>query len=81
MFFVRVGVQAEKASRNRVECAWAKFNELAPFLKCKGPSMKVKGRFYSACVQRALVYGSSMWPMKVEDMKRLTRAERNRWLD
>ena len=25
---------------------------------------------------KGLVYGSSTWPMKVEDMKRLTRAER-----
>ena len=71
------GGGAEEASRNRVRCAWAKFNELAPFLKGKGPSMKVKGRWYSACVQRALIYGSSTWPMKVEDMKRLTRAERS----
>ena len=71
------GGGAEEASRNRVRCAWAKFNELAPFLKGKGPSLKVKGRWYSACVQRALIYGSSTWPMKVEDMKRLTRAERS----
>ena len=28
------GGGAEEASRNRVRCAWAKFNELALFLKC-----------------------------------------------
>ena len=39
--------------------------------------MKVKGRLYSACVQRAFIYGSCTWPMKVEDLKRLTRAERS----
>ena len=36
------GGGAEEASRNRVRCAWAKFNELTPFLNFKGPSMKVE---------------------------------------
>ena len=30
------GGGAEEASRNRIRCTWGKFNELPPFLKCKG---------------------------------------------
>ena len=55
---------------------WAKFKELASILTSRGTSLKVKGRVYRACVQRVLVYGSDIWPMKVEDMQSLERTER-----
>jgi hypothetical protein len=79
---IGAGGGAKEASRARVRCAWAKFRELAPILTSRGASLVVKGKVYKACVQRVLVYGSETWPMKVEDVQRLGRAERMmvRWM-
>ena len=38
----------------RVSSAWAKYRELAPILTNRGPSLKVKGKIYKACVQQVL---------------------------
>ena len=40
------------------------------------------GKVYKACVQRVLVYGSEVWPIKVEYMQRLERSEKMmvRWM-
>ena len=46
---------AEAALRNRVRCAWGKFHELAPILTRRGVSLKLKGKFYRACVQSVLL--------------------------
>ena len=48
----------------------------------RGASLKVKGKMYKACVRSVMVYGSETWPMKVEDMHRLERAENMivRWI-
>src|SRR6267154_1547090 len=46
-------------------------------LTARGASLRVKGKIYSACVQRVLVYGSETWVMKVDDMQRLRRTENN----
>ena len=46
---------AEEASRARVRCAWGKFRDLRWLLTARGASLKVKGKIYSACVQRVLV--------------------------
>src|SRR5260221_11254854 len=48
----------------------------------RGASLKLKGKIYTACVQRVMEYGSETWAMKVEDMRRLERAERMmvRWM-
>ena len=43
---------------------WGKFNELAPILTRRGISLKLKGKFYRACVQSVLVYGSETWATK-----------------
>jgi hypothetical protein len=72
---IGAGGGAEEASRARVRCAWAKFRELAPVLTSRGASLKVKGKVYKACVQRVLVYGSEMWPVKMKDMQHLVRTE------
>ena len=79
---IGAGGGAEEASRARVRCAWAKFKELAPILTCRGPSLKVKGKVYKACVQRVLVYGSETWPVKTDVMHSLERTERMmvRWM-
>ena len=76
------GGGAEAASRVRVRCAWGKFNDLAPILTMRGASLKMKGKIYRACVHRVLVYGSETWAVKVEDMRRLGRAENSmvRWM-
>jgi hypothetical protein len=67
---------AEDASRARVRCAWGKFNQLKQLLALRGPSLKIKGKIYRACVQSVMIYGSETWPMKVDDSKRLERTER-----
>ena len=36
----------------------------------------MKGNVYSACVQCVMTNGSETWPMRVEDMRRLERAEK-----
>jgi hypothetical protein len=76
------GGGSEEASRCRVRCAWGKFRELLPILADRGVSLRLKGKFYKACVQSVLVYGSETWPMKVEDRQRLVRTERAmvRWM-
>ena len=73
---------AEKASRARVRCAWAKFRELVPILTSRGASLKMKGKIYNACVRSVMIYGSETWAMRVEDMHRLERQDRImvRWM-
>src|SRR5260221_708833 len=60
----------------------ANFENFSPILTLRGASLKLKGKIYRACVQRVMVYGSETWAMKVEDMRRLERAERMmvRWM-
>ena len=36
----------------------------------------MKGKIYSSCVRSAMTYGSETWPMKIDDNKKLERAER-----
>ena len=59
-----------------------KFRELAPILASRGASLKVKGKVYSAYVQCVMTYGSETSPLRVEDMRRLERAEKTmiRWM-
>jgi len=65
-----------------VMCTWVKFHELTPILSRRGVSLKLKGKFYRACVQSVLLYGSETWATKVEDDNQLVRAERAmaRWM-
>jgi len=69
------GGGAKESSRARVRCAWGKFRVLKILLTARGASLRVKGKIHGACVQRVLLYGSETWPMKTEDMQRLTRTE------
>lgn len=73
---------ADEACRNRVRNAWMSFNKLRPILTTRGVSLRLKGKFYRMCVQRVMVYGSETWPMRVEELRRLERAERMmiRWM-
>ena len=72
------GGGAEEASRARVPCAWGKFRELAPIPNIKRCILK-GGRKRVQCV---MMYGSNTWPMRVEDIHRLERAEKMmiRWM-
>src|SRR5580698_2501122 len=72
----------EAAVRNRVGCALDKFHELTPILTRRDVSLKLKGKFYRACVQSVLLNDSETCAMKVEDDVRLRRAERAmaRWM-
>ena len=76
------GGGVEEASRMRVRCAWAKFKEHSQLLTKRGVSLKIKGKIYQSSVQRALVYGSETWALKVEDEHRLERTENMmiRWM-
>src|ERR1700755_1816350 len=79
---IGAGGGAEDASRARVRRAWAKFRELAPILTSRGASLKLKGKIYKTCVRTVMVYGSETWAVRVENMRRLERAERLmvRWM-
>ena len=67
---------AKDASRNRVKNAWMSFSKLGPILTTIGVSLRLKGQFYRMCVQRVMVYGIETWPMRVDELRRLERAER-----
>ena len=70
-----------KRCRNRVRNAWMSFNKLGPILTTRSVSLRLKGKFYRLCMQRVMVYGSETWPMRVEELRRLERAERMiRWM-
>ena len=66
---------ASAAITTRIQSGWKKFNELAPFLTSRAPSLTMKGRVYNACVRSCLLYGSETWPMTAENEKRLKTAD------
>jgi len=64
----------DSAVTARVRSAWKKFHEYLPILmQCK---------LYATCVRSCLMYGSEIWPMKVEHELKLTRTEMSmiRWI-
>jgi hypothetical protein len=67
------GVDLAVTTRSR--CAWKKFNELAPFLTSRGPSLKMKGKVYEACVRSCMMYGCETWPMRKDLEMRMLRTE------
>ena len=79
---IGAGGGAEEACRNRVKNAWMSFSKLRPILTTRGVSLRLRGKFYRMCVQRVMVYGSETWPMRVEELRRLERAEKmmKRWM-
>src|SRR5271165_5395184 len=76
------GAGRRKRVEIRVKNAWMSFNKLGPILTTRGVSMRLEGKFYRMCVQRVIVCGSETWPMRVEEIRRLERAERMmiRWM-
>jgi hypothetical protein len=67
---------AEEASRARVWCAGGKFRGLASILTSRGAYLKVKGKMCSVCVPYVVTWGSETWPMRMEDLRRLERADK-----
>ena len=66
------GGGAESSTVTRVRSGWKKFRELLP--------LKVKGD--AACICSVMLYGSEIWPIKVEESQRLHRNEMSmiRWM-
>ena len=56
--------------------------ELLPLLTTKAILLKVKGELYATCVRSVMLYGSEIWPNKVEESQRLHRNEMSmiRWM-
>jgi len=55
---IGAGGGAEKTSRARGCCTWAKSRELTPMLTSRVASVKVKRKVYRACIQGVLRYAS-----------------------
>ena len=72
----------ESAVTARIRSGWTKFRELASFLTSKGPSLKMKGQVYAACVRSRMVYGSETGAMRVNQEEKLERTEMRmvRWM-
>ena len=51
------------------------FRELSGLLIGKETSMRSKGIIYTTCIRPAMLYGSEIWPIKVEDIRKMQRNE------
>ena len=76
------GGGAEASTIARVRSGWKKFRELLPLLTSRVFSHKVKGKLYSACVRSVMLYASETWPLKEEDIQRISRTDMQmvRWM-
>ena len=59
-----------------------KFRELSGLLIGKEISLRSKGIIYTTCIRPAMLYGSEIWPTKVEDIRKIQRSEMRmlRWM-
>ena len=76
---ISAGGGAEANTIARVRAGWKSFSLL---LAGQVISLKTKGRLYAACVRSVMVYGSETWPLKVEDITKISRADKMmiRWM-
>ena len=65
-----------------VRCARAKFSELFGLLTHRKMSLKLKDKFYTACIRSATMHGSETLALSVEQMARFDRTEMRmvRWM-
>ena len=79
---IRAGGGAEASTIVRVRSGWKSFRVLLPLLASRIISLKTKRRLYAACVRSVMVYGSETWSLKVEDITRISRADKLmiRWM-
>ena len=73
---------AEASTIACVRSGCKSFRVLLPLLASRVISLKTKGRLYAAFVKSVMVYGSETWPFKVEDITRISRADKMmiRWM-
>ena len=57
---------------SRIGKARAAFANLRHLWRRPDVSLSIKGRVYNAAVRSTLLYGSETWPLKAEDVKRLS---------
>ena len=73
---INAGGGAEASTIARVRSGWKSFRVLLPLLASQIISLKTKGRLYVACIRNVMVYGNETWPLKVEDITRISRADK-----
>ena len=59
----------------RVRCASAKFRELSGLITHSKVLLKLKGKFYTACIGSVMIYGKETWALFVDHMARFDRTE------
>ena len=69
---ITAGGHITEEINNRIVKARVAFSNLRHLWRRKDVSLKVKGRVYNAAVRPVLLYASETWPLRVEDMKRLS---------
>ena len=76
------GSGAEACTIARVRSDWKSFRVLLPLLAIRINSLKKKGRLYAACVRSVMVYRRETWPLKVENITRISRTDKMmiRWM-
>jgi len=72
---------ADAAVETRIRIGWNKFRHLVPLLTNKDISLKVRGRFYSSCVQSSMLHGSETFPIRKESEVVLHRAKMRTVMD
>ena len=79
---ISAGGGAEASTITPVKSGWKSFRVPLPLLASWVISLKTKGSLYTACVRSVMVYGSETWPLKVEDITRISRADKMmiRWM-
>ena len=72
----------EHAILKWIQTGWLKFRELSGLLIGKGMSLKSKGIIYTTCIRPAMLYGSEIWPTKIEDIRKMQKNEMRmlRWM-
>ena len=73
---ISAGGGAEASTVARVRSGWKIFRILLPLIASRVITLKIKGRLYATCVRSVMVYGSETWPPKVEDITRISRADK-----
>ena len=79
---VRAGSRAEASTIARLRSGWKSFRVLLPLLANRIIPLKTKWRLYVACSRSVMAHGSETWPLKVEDITRISRVDKMmiRWM-
>ena len=65
----------EHAILKRIQTGWLKLRELSGLLIGKGMSLRSKRIIYTTCIRPAMLYGSEIWPTKIDDISKMQRSE------